>query len=90
MGRAPKSKSLEGQLGELEEAVKDHILTGDGDPVLRVLVDLTAASITEERPLFPNLLEEPAFFRKYFKSWVREGLLERAKLQAAEEAAAAH
>ena len=84
MGRAPKSEDLAGRLGELEEVVKDYILTGGGDPTLRLLVDLTAVSITEERPLFPNPLEEPAFFRKFFKVWVREGLQERAKLNASE------
>ena len=87
MGHPPKSETLEGRLGELEEAVKDHVLTGEGDVVLRLLVDLTAVSIVEGRPLFPNPLEEPAFFRKFFKEWVREGLQERAKLRQAEEEA---
>ena len=85
MGRAPKSETFDGRIGELEEAVKDHILTGEGDPSLRLLVELTAVSIAEERPLFPNPLEEPAFFRKFFKIWVREGLQERGKLEAAEQ-----
>ena len=87
MGHSPKSETLEGRLAELEEATKDFILTGEGDPVLRLLVDLTAVSIIEGRPLFPNPLEEPAFFRKYFKEWVREGLQERAKLKQVEEEA---
>ncbi len=87
MGRAPKSETLDRRLGELEEAVKDFILTGEGDGVLRLLVDLTAASITEERPLFPNPMEEPAFFRKWFKVWVREGLVERGKLQQVQQEA---
>ncbi len=88
MGYPPKSETLAGRLGELEEAVKDFILTGEGeDPVMRLLVDLTAASITEERLLFPNPLEEPAFFRKWFKVWVREGLVERGKLQQAQQEA---
>ena len=88
MGHPPKSETLPGRLAGLEEAVKDFILTGEGDDaVLRLLVELTAASITEGRPLFPNPLEEPAFFRKWFKLWVQEGLLERGALQQAEEEA---
>ncbi len=53
------------------------MVTGDiDDPVLDTLIELTLQSDTENRPLFPNLIDEPIFYRKYFKRWVHEGLLE--------------
>jgi hypothetical protein len=61
----------------MEEAVKDALLTGEcEDHVLGLLIEMTASSISEERPLFENLKSEPIFYRKYFKKWVQEGLQE--------------
>ncbi len=84
MGRfAPKSAEL---LGELEDIVKDAILTDNyEDPVLTRLIEITLASITEKRPLFPTVLEEPEFFRRYFRRWVEEGMQERIQERAAQE-----
>ncbi len=71
---------------EMEEHVKDAILTDEfSDLVLLRLVDLTITAIQEERPLFPNLLEEPAFYRKNFRLWVREAMEERKALEQAQE-----
>jgi len=72
----------------MEEAVKDAILTATtDDPYLAVLIDLTASSIHEDRPLYPNLRDEPLFYRKYIKRWVREGLDElRASRKVGEDA----
>ncbi len=69
------------------EYVKDAVLTGDFDslPLIR-LVELTIHSIQHDRPLFSNLLDEPAFYRKHFYIWVREALSEKQKLAQIEEA----
>ena len=68
-------------LDKMEGAVKDAILSGGTeDYFLAVLIDLTVASIRENRPLFPNLMDEPILYRA-FRRFVQEGLdaLERAK-----------
>ena len=70
---------------ELEEQVKDAILLETDDIVLAQLIELTAASITDGRPLFPTLLDEPQFYRVFFRRWVEEGLKEAAMLQQIED-----
>jgi len=65
-------------LVEMEETVKDAILVGSFDDLaLLRLVEVTTASIQEDRPLFTTILAEPAFYRKYFVRWVREALEEK-------------
>lgn len=78
----PKSTEL---YERLEEEVKDAILTETDDLVLMKLIELTSASITERRPLFATLMEEPHFYRVYFRRWVEDGLEEAARLQVSEE-----
>ena len=46
------------------------------DLVLNNLIQITRASITEDRPLF-SLMEEPTFYRNHFKRWVREAIQEK-------------
>ncbi len=65
----------------MEEFVKDAILLIEfHDLVLLRLVELSIAAIRTEQPLFSSLIEEPAFYRKYFQVWVREALDEKDKL----------
>ncbi len=65
----------------MEEFVKDAILLNEfHDLVLLRLVELSIAAVRTERPLFSSLIEEPAFYRKYFQVWVREALDEKDKL----------
>ena len=92
-GRRPKRAGLavgkvhNAPYGELEDAVKDLIVTGStDDSVLDYLVGLTLTAIGEARPLFPNLLEEPYFYQRYFRKWVAEGLEELRKIAESETA----
>jgi hypothetical protein len=63
----------------LEEATNDAILTGSTDDiVLKTLIDLAAYSLEQERPLFPNPLDEPILYRR-FSCWVIDGLRELKK-----------
>ena len=63
------------------------IITGNtDDSVLDYLVGLTLTAIGEARPLFPNPLEEPYFYQRYFRKWVAEGLEELRKIAASEAA----
>lgn len=72
---SPKSSERDELFGELEEIVKDAILTGElNDGVLATLVEMTIYSILNDRPLFANSLDEPAFYRRYFYRWVKEGI----------------
>ena len=48
--------------------------------MLLKLIEITLASITTERELFQNPLEEPYFYATYFKRWVKEGMAERQKV----------
>lgn len=69
----------------MKEFVKDTFLMNEyHDIVLLRLVELAVAAIRMDRPLFSNLLEEPAFYRKYFQVWIREALEERDRMQAAQ------
>jgi len=69
----------------MEEYVKDAILVNEfHDLVLLRLVELTIAAVRTDRPLFSSLIEEPAFYRKYFQVWVREALDEKEKLIASQ------
>jgi hypothetical protein len=61
----------------MEEVVKRAVEDGTQDGVLAQLVEVTRASILEGRPLFSNLMEEPVFYRRHFKRWVREIVKER-------------
>ncbi len=68
-------KYLNPPYGELEEEVKDAILTGGTqDRVLDYLIGLTITSLAENRPLFANPIEEPVFYQEYFRRWVKEGV----------------
>ena len=79
MGRTtPKSKKI---LEELENVVKDAVVSGSDDPVLEHLIELTITSLLEGRPLYQNILEEPDFYRRYFKKWVKEGLREHEAME---------
>lgn len=61
--------------------MKDTIVTQrTSDPVLLTLLEIVVTSVAEERPLFNNPLEEPPFYRRYFRRWVKEGLEEAAKI----------
>jgi hypothetical protein len=66
----------------MQEFIKDAILANEfPDLSLIRLVELTIHSIQNERPLFPCLLDEPAFYRKHFFYWVREALEEKKMLE---------
>jgi hypothetical protein len=85
----PKSDEEEGQkvprklygveleiLEVLQDAVKDAIVDGTEDAILLVLIETTLVEICDGRPLFQNPLDEPFFYRKYFKPWVSAGIQE--------------
>jgi hypothetical protein len=71
----------------MENTVKDAITEGTTDKTLSILLEVVRISITEDRLLFPNPLDEPVFYRRYFVPWVKEGL-EEAKAIAEAEAQA--
>ena len=60
----------------MEDKVKDAVLDVSDDLVLNDLIEITRTSIADDRPLF-SLMEEPTFYRRYFKRWVREALEEK-------------
>jgi hypothetical protein len=58
----------------MESAVSDVILGGPtSDLMLVALLDLAIASIRDERPVFPSLIDEPILFR-HFRRFVRKAL----------------
>jgi hypothetical protein len=61
----------------MEAAVREAVDHISGDAVLAQLVELVLEEEIEKRPLFPNLLDEPVFFRRYFRRWVTEALKEK-------------
>ncbi len=84
----PKSEEdlgkLRDLLAEMEDAVKDDILSGEvNDLVLSNLIEIVTYSKVTGRPLFASPLDEPAFYRRYFARWVEEGLEEKRKVEQA-------
>jgi hypothetical protein len=67
----------------MEEAINDAIDGQSEDAVLLKLIEITAASIIDESPLFDNILDEPTFYRKHFKPWVKKGIDEALKVREA-------
>ncbi len=50
----------------MADQVSETMLVGkSADPVLAILLDVTIASIKDERPLFPDLLHEPVLYRQF-------------------------
>ena len=60
-------------MNDMESAVSDAIIAGSTqDPVLIALLDLTIASIRDERPVF-SPLDEPVLYR-YFRKFTKKAL----------------
>ena len=79
----PKSAEL---FEELEDEVKDAIVTGiTEDRVLDQILLIVINAIQTGRQLYSNPLEEPAFYQKYLRRWVDEGLEELMKVKRLEE-----
>jgi hypothetical protein len=65
---------FEALLNHRESAVSDVVLGGPtSDPMLVALLELTITSIRDERPVYPNLIDEPILFR-HFRRFVRKAL----------------
>ncbi len=60
--------------------VKQAVEEGTKDSVLGQLLEVTRAAIIESRELFRHPMEEPVFFRRYFKRWVREAIEQKKKV----------
>jgi hypothetical protein len=41
------------------------------------LIEITVRSINTKKDLFPDLLNAPAFYERYFRPWVQQALEER-------------
>ncbi len=67
----------------MENAVREAADQVSGDVVLDRLIELAIEEDLEGKPLFQNLLEEPTFYRRYFKRWVREAIAEKKAQEAA-------
>jgi len=58
----------------MEEAISDVVHGGDTkDLMLVTLLDLTIASIRDERPVFPSIMDEPVLYR-YFRRFTKKAL----------------
>ena len=68
--------ALDFLLADLEDEVRKAVEDGTDDLVLAKLVEITIRSIHTERELFGDLLNEPAFYARYFRPWVQSALEE--------------
>ena len=69
--------TLQARLEQMEDEVKDAVLTGaTEDRVLDKLILFTMGIVVEGRHIAQNPLEEPAFFERQFKRWVADGVKE--------------
>ena len=77
MGYVPK-KSEHESLSEIEDYVKDAILTEDfSDEYFASLFELTLTAKSSGRHLFANPMDEPLFYRRHFVRWIEEGMEEK-------------
>ena len=60
--------------------MRDAVDGGTDDLVLAKLIEITVRSIHTNRELFPNPLTAPAFYERYFRTWVQSALDEKAAL----------
>jgi len=60
----------------MEADVKSAIYSGsaEDDRSLALLLGLTIDEVLDGRSLFPNPLEEPVFYKHYFKPWVEDAI----------------
>lgn len=70
-------------LAEIEDYVKDSIVTDTGDAVLSIIIDLTLQAERDNRPLFSNPIKEPYFYSRFVRRWILEGVEERVKSEEA-------
>jgi len=68
----------------MEQDIRAAIGGDSNDLVLNSLVELTVASLRDKRPLFNNILDEPALWRRHFRRMVQDVLDEEDSLQAAQ------
>lgn len=68
----------------MEEMVSNTIHGDDTkDEVLAKLIEIAVVSETENRPLYIDFFrEEPVFYRRHFRGWIRDGIKEVQKIQA--------
>ena len=85
MGASGPKLDVEDLFAELEDTVKDAMVEGaTADHYLGLLLENVLVSIVENRPLFTNPLDEPAFYRT-FRRWVAEGIGEAVKISQAQK-----
>ena len=66
----------------MEAAVSDAIHgRSSPDAVLAKLVEIAVVSETESRPIFTDFFrQEPVFYRRHFRGWIRDGIKEVIKI----------
>jgi hypothetical protein len=81
-----RSDESKPNLAELEDEVKDAVITGQSEDLyLLRMIELVLATITTGRELYANPFDEPTFYRRHFLPWVKEGMEERARIKAEQE-----
>jgi hypothetical protein len=56
----------------MENVVREAVYGDTNYIVLAHLLEITRTSIYEKRPIFNSIMEEPAFYRRFFKRWVKD------------------
>ena len=66
---------LELLIQRMQDKASEALMSGGtADPVLVHLLEAAAVSLTENRPVFPNPMEEPVLWR-HFMAAVRQAIL---------------
>lgn len=80
------SSSRLDEISTMEDAVKDVILLEqEAEPVLERLIFLTLREVASGDKLFPTPLEEPFFYQRFFRPWVKDAIEEHGELKKSEE-----
>ena len=68
---------LPDDLDAMEDAVHKAIEEGTDDPVLAALIEIARLDTTPNRPDVRTIMEEPIFYRRFFKKWVQGAIGEQ-------------
>lgn len=62
----------------MRSEVRAVVIDGEtGSDALSILIEVTLLEVLEGRPLFPNPMDEPIFYRRHFKAWIKNALVDK-------------
>jgi len=67
----------------MEDVVHQAVEDGTEDLVLANLIEITRLDLSTNQPIARTLMDEPVFYRRFFKKWVQEAIREQSVMDEA-------